>query len=192
MRRTQNEQITIGSMFIAIVGVLILLDKQTGYFFADLSCVIVSSISTYYSALYGAKNGLKLNVSLCMLAIILGNITSYIYIPLGIICTKLTNKLLSRSNTKHSLKIMVAINMVLELIVCFAIYPLIGIPVTSQVSGVIDAITNLGYPAIAPWVAVISLLLTTLVIGTIRGYCQFWITNTLFKRFRGGNYELQR
>lgn len=187
----KNKQLTIGAMFLAIEGAFLLIDSQTNYFFADLSCVIVSSMSTFYLALYGAKNGLKIEIGFLILALLLGNYTSYIYVPLGILTSLAFYYFLENTNSRRSLDFMIIVNCTLEILVCSVVYPMIGIPVIAQIKGSIEIISSLNQTLAIP-LAAMGLVVTTFLIGIVRAYCEYFVINTLFKRFRGHNYELQR
>ena len=60
----KTRKLTFGAMVVAIFGVLLLLNRQSGGLFSDLFLFILPIPMTAYAALYGGKSGHGLHVLL--------------------------------------------------------------------------------------------------------------------------------
>ena len=83
----KTKKLTTGAMLLAIVGALMLLDRQFSYLFDVYIVMMIPVVIIIYAAMYELKDGGILCVCLGILTFIIGSSSlNYVfYVPLGII-----------------------------------------------------------------------------------------------------------
>ena len=133
----KTKKLTQGAMLMAIFGALVLIDRITAYWFTEFVVLVAPIVIVMYSAMYTKKDGVLLSVGIAVLSFILGNFNTVylIYIPVGIITGLAYSFTLTKTKNKTSL-LLVAVGtyVISEIIVSYIVYPLIGIPISQQLS----------------------------------------------------------
>lgn len=133
----KTKKLTQGAMLMAIFGALVLIDRITAYWFTEFVVLVAPIVIVMYSAMYTKKDGVLLSVGIAILSFILGNFNTVylIYIPVGIITGLAYSFTLTKTKNKTSL-LLVAVGtyVISEIIVSYIVYPLIGIPISQQLS----------------------------------------------------------
>ena len=73
-------KITDGAMMCAIVGAVLLINRQLGGLFQDMFLFLFPIPMVFYSAKYGWKNGWVVFAAMCLLGFILGGPTTLFYV----------------------------------------------------------------------------------------------------------------
>ncbi|MCR5369855.1 MAG: YybS family protein [Clostridium sp.] len=76
---SKTQSITYGAMIIAIFGMLLLLNRQTGSFFEEVFLYIFPIPMVAYAAIYGWKRSLPVFVGMCLISFLCGTFTSIFY-----------------------------------------------------------------------------------------------------------------
>ena len=180
MHNSKTQKITQGAMLLSIMGTVMLLDRQLGSLMADMISVLIPCAIIFYARAWTAKDGIYLAIASIVITLFLGNTTSYIYATVGILVGIGVSINLNRS-PKTILILTIILFIIGELCVCFVIYPLIGIPVTQQLTGSLAIATKYHIPT---FIMYFSFLFTIALIGTIEGFITFIVSAKLFRRLR--------
>ena len=76
---SKTHSLTYGAMIIAIFGMLLLINRQTGSMFEEVFLYIFPIPMVAYAAIYGWKKGLPVFVGMCLISFLCGSITSIFY-----------------------------------------------------------------------------------------------------------------
>jgi len=124
----KTKKLTQGAMLLAIVGALMVLDREFGFLFSDMIVLAMPVMIIFYSTKYEIRDGLVLSVCLIILSIILGNITSYAILPTAIIVGVAYSFGLKKEFSKRKL---LALSMIIyiigEVLTMLVVLPLLGI-----------------------------------------------------------------
>lgn len=182
MIRRKSLQLAIGAMFVAIVGALLVLDQYVGHLFADITPIVIAAMIIYYSVKISLKKSFMLSTCILFIGMITGNLTTYIYVPVGILVGTLTSLAYVRSESNKSMPVMFISYCLAELMVCVVIMPLMGVSLSQQVTGSYQILQNLNMP-FAYEISIISLGLTAILIGLIESMATMSLATILLKRF---------
>ncbi|MBQ4148109.1 MAG: DUF2232 domain-containing protein, partial [Clostridium sp.] len=78
-KNSKTQSITYGAMIIAIFGMLLLLNRQTGSFFEEVFLYIFPIPMVAYSAIYGWKRSIPVFIGMCLISFLCGTFTSIFY-----------------------------------------------------------------------------------------------------------------
>ncbi|MBQ7536311.1 MAG: DUF2232 domain-containing protein [Stomatobaculum sp.] len=76
---SKTQKLTFGAMLIAVFGVLILLNRQTGGLFEEAFVYIFPLPMTAYAAKYGLRSGLPVFIGMVMITLFCGSFTAIFY-----------------------------------------------------------------------------------------------------------------
>lgn len=174
----KTKTLTKGAMLVAIIGALLLINKQLGVIVSDVAPLMVTPFVMVYSD--NLKEKCILSVSFIILGFLLGDITAHIYIPAGVLVGLLLSVLLKKnlSGKRFVIYTILAFSVV-EIAVVLLIYPLLGTSLMQQVEGSAIILNKLHIPCAYP-IAIICLLLTAIVIAVIESIAAL----TLYKYLR--------
>lgn len=181
----KTRKLTQGAMYLAIVGAIMLLDKQIGSIFADsVSVIITVAVYCYYCST-GLKMAYMLEICILIISLINGNITTYIYAPFGIIVSSIMCLASQKRNLNKSefFKILCVANIVGEFVVSLVVYPLMGTSLTQQVQGSINILNALHIPG-AEILAIASLVIMVIIIGISESIITTQLIEVIYKRTR--------
>lgn len=177
---TSTKQVTQGAMFLGIYGALLLLNKQIGGLFSDM-CPILISASLI--AIGRNKNVLKYIFSLAVgyltLSLLFGDLKTYIYAPAGILVAICTIYAIRKYPSGREVLLALFLSyLASELLICFILYPVLGINLQTQMQGMIDILNKFntgfafylalfGFVGTIIIVSIVESLLTVLAINVI-------------------------
>lgn len=81
----QTKKITQGAMILAIVGAIMVLDRQIAHYFDEMLFLAFAIVIILYASLYTLKDAGMIAFGIVALTLMFGSIFSYAYCPLGII-----------------------------------------------------------------------------------------------------------
>lgn len=119
-----TRKITDASMLIAIVGSMILFDRIFSFLFEDLILLLVPIEVIVYGQKYDFKSSFFLSVGLLFLTIF-GNVTTWFYIPVGIIVGLITSYFCNKN--KENAFITIISFFACEILVTLILMPILGI-----------------------------------------------------------------
>ncbi|MBO7703558.1 MAG: DUF2232 domain-containing protein [Solobacterium sp.] len=73
-------KLTDGAMMCAIVGVVLLINRQLGGLFQDMFLFLFPIPMVFYSAKYGWKDSIVVFIAMCLLGFILGGVVTLFYV----------------------------------------------------------------------------------------------------------------
>ena len=76
---SHTQKLTFGAMLIAVFGVLILLNRQTGGLFEEAFVYIFPLPMTAYAAKYGLRSGVPVFIGMVMITLFCGSFTAIFY-----------------------------------------------------------------------------------------------------------------
>ena len=126
----KTKKLTTGAMLLAIIGALMLLDRQFSYFFDVYIVMIIPVVIIIYSAMHDIKDGAILSVCLLIITFIIGSSSfNYLcYVPLGIIVGLGYSFFLKKNYSKQVLLLAsIVLYTIGEIIVAFVLMPIFGI-----------------------------------------------------------------
>lgn len=196
----KTKKLTTGAMLLAIVGALMLIDRQLSFFFEELIIMLAPAIIVMYAAMYDVKDGLILSVSLLVIGFLLGSSYTYIYLPISVIVGVGYSIGLKKNLNKSKLMIIAMALFVLgEIIATFIITPILGISIADQIKATSETFSEFtsqaGYDVSileSVGINVSSLLLIALVVSTLLiGVCEGFIIH-IFSLFLLARFKIKQ
>ena len=190
----KTKKLTTGAMLLAIIGALMLLDRQFSYFFDVYIVMIIPVVIIIYSAMHDIKDGAILSVCLLIITFIIGSSSfNYLcYVPLGIIVGLGYSFFLKKNYSKQVLLLAsIVLYTIGEIIVAFVLMPIFGIDLAAQINQLKDAFisssSTLGMDLSLIDLNVIlplAIVLSTIFMGIIEGFLTHVVTLMLLKKFK--------
>lgn len=181
-------------MLLAIIGALMLLDRQFSYFFDVYIVMIIPVVIIIYSAMHDIKDGAILSVCLLIITFIIGSSSfNYLcYVPLGIIVGLGYSFFLKKNYSKQVLLLAsIVLYTIGEIIVAFVLMPIFGIDLAAQINQLKDAFisssSTLGMDLSLIDLNVIlplAIVLSTIFMGILEGFLTHVVTLMLLKKFK--------
>ena len=181
-------------MLLAIIGALMLLDRQFSYFFDVYIVMIIPVVIIIYSAMHDIKDGAILSVCLLIITFIIGSSSfNYLcYVPLGIIVGLGYSFFLKKNYSKQVLLLAsIILYTIGEIIVAFVLMPIFGIDLAAQINQLKDAFisssSTLGMDLSLIDLNVIlplAIVLSTIFMGILEGFLTHVVTLMLLKKFK--------
>ena len=78
-KESKTHSLTYGAMIIAIFGMLLLVNRQTGSMFEEVFLYVFPIPMVAYSAIYGWKKGVPVFIGMCLISFLCGSIVSVFY-----------------------------------------------------------------------------------------------------------------
>lgn len=188
----KTRKLTQGAMLLAIIGALMLVDRQLSFLFEDLIVLLVPVVIVIYSAMYEIKDGALFSFGLVVLTILFGSTTSYIYMPISVVVGLGMSFCVKKNFDRRKIALMAIILFTIgEVIATFVVFPLLGIDLASQIKELSDLLSKNGLTSslqlmginIPSFLAVVYVA-TTVIIGMLEGYLTSLITVLLLKRLK--------
>ena len=193
----KTKKLTTGAMLLAIVGALMLINRQLSYMFEELIVMLTPVVIIIYSTMYDLKDGAVLSVSLLILGFLFGSTYSYCYLPISVIVGMGYSFGIKKNFDKKKLLIIaIALFLLGEVIVTFVVSPLMGIDLASQIKEMKtiyeDLMTKSGmtsnpfeaYGVNLNSIILISLVLSTILVGIMEGLIIHILAIFLLNRFK--------
>lgn len=181
-------------MLLAIIGALMLLDRQFSYFFDVYIVMIIPIVIIIYSAMYDIKDGGILSVCLLFLTFIIGSSSlNYLcYVPLGIIVGLGYSYFLKKNSSKQVLLLSsIVLYTIGEILIAFILMPILGINLADQVLQIKEALVSssasmgLDFSAIDLGALIpMTFVLSTIIMGLLEGFLTHVLTLLLLKKFK--------
>ena len=201
----KTKKLTQGAMLMAIFGALVLIDRITAYWFTEFVVLVSPIVIIMYSAMYTLKDGVLLSVGIAVLSFILGNFNTVylIYIPVGIVTGLAYSFTLTKTENKTTLLLVaIATYAISEIIVSYVVYPIIGIPISQQLSELslmFDEVKNssgIDYTKTFEMsgidfstLLILLFAISIVIVGIMEGFIIHVLVIFMMKRFRIKNIE---
>ena len=191
----KTKKLTQGAMLLAIIGALMLIDRQLSFMFNELILLGVPIVIAIFSTIYTVKDSLSLCVGLLVLAILFGSLTTYIYMPISIIVGLAVSLSIKKGFDRRKINIVASIvYVVAEILVAFIILPIFGTSVESQIEALyltFEEMAKVGGLGIATSAIgnislflLIILVASTILMGVMEGYLTGLLVTLLLKRLK--------
>lgn len=142
MSKTQN--LTLGAMFLAIIGAFVLLNMSLGSIIADTLPFMVVPMLVYYKYKTSKIETLFLSIGMLAISLVSGNIFTIIQIVLAIIVGNIVN-LVPIQKPKRLFIIMTLAYALGEVLIAFVISPILGISLIEQTRHYTEIFQNISY-----------------------------------------------
>lgn len=130
-----TKKLTTGAMLLAIVGAVMLIDRQLSFLFQELIIMLAPAIIIIYSAMYDIKDGAILSVSLLIIGFLLGSTYTFCYMPISVIVGLGYSFGIKKNLDKTKLMLISMILFIIgEVIVTFVVTPIIGLSIPEQLA----------------------------------------------------------
>ena len=191
----KTKKLTQGAMLLAIIGALMLIDRQLSFMFNDLILLSVPIVIAIFSTMYTLKDGLPLCVGLLAMTILFGYLTTYIYMPISIIVGIAVSFSIKKNFDRRKISVIASIVYVIaEILVAFIILPLFGTSVKSRIDTLYLTYEEMmkvsGLSAAGFTFNNVSLFLlimfvaSTILMGIMEGYLTGLLVTLLLKRLK--------
>jgi len=195
----KTRKLTIGAMLLAIIGAIMIIDRQFSYLIGDVLVLAFAIVIIIYSSMYEVKDGLILAGGLAVLTVLFGNITTYLYAPISILLGIAYSIGLKRNlNNQKLLAVAIIMFVIGEYLIFFVIGPLVGwVTIQGQIASMKEALTvysdtleKMGQSANAIWafftdnIILVLLVASTILIGVMEGFIIHIMSLFLLSRFK--------
>ena len=131
---TKTQELTYGAMIVAIFGVLLLINRQTGGFFAGILMFIYPIPMVAFSARYGIKDSLAVFVCTVLIALLFGTFTAVFYaISESFIGMVYGSCIYAKKDMNRTLILVMVLSAVAELLATVALASLSGIDLNADI-----------------------------------------------------------
>ena len=131
---TKTQELTYGAMIVAIFGVLLLINRQTGGFLEGIFMFIFPIPMVAFSAKYGWKDSLPVFVCTVLLSFLFGTFTAIFYaIAESFIGMVYGSCIKAERDMNRTLVLVVALSAVAELLCSVALASLFGIDINQDI-----------------------------------------------------------
>ena len=188
----KTKKLTQGAMLLAIIGAMMLIDRQLSFFFEIFLFMIYPVIIIIYASMYSLKDGGILSFGLLVLGLLFGSIKAYMYVPLAIIIGMGISIAIKFNLEKNKLLFISMLAYVIgEIAIVLLISPLFGLDLKTQLAD-FDIIgeqalvkevlgqLNISFSSLIPIIFIALLILT----GIMEGFFTYFLSVVLLKRFK--------
>ena len=190
----KTKKLTTGAMLLAIIGALMLLDRQFSYLFDVYIVMMIPVVIIIYAAMYELKDGGILCVCLLILTFIIGSssFNYLLYAPLGIIVGLGYSYFLKKNANKQRLMLTsVVLYTIGEILITFVLMPLFGFDIIGQISSIKDTFVEItsgsgmdfsmiNLDSLLPVAYVFSIIL----MGVMEGFLTHVVSLLLLRKFK--------
>ena len=188
----KTRKLTQGAMLLAIIGALMLIDRQLSFLFEDLIVLAVPVVIVIYSTMYSVKDGALLCFGLGILTVLFGSTLTYIYMPVSCVVGLGMSIGVKKNLDRRKLSIIAIILYVIgEVIATFVVMPIIGIDLASQVGQLSALLDQYGLTSQmsalninVPSFLIVMYIASTIIVGILEGYLTSLLTTMLLKRLK--------
>ena len=133
-----TKKLTTGAMLLAIIGALMLIDRQLSYMFEVFIIMMMPVVIIIYSTMYDIREGAILSLCILILTFILGNPGyAFVNVPIAVIVGLGYSFCIKKNLSQSKLMILaMVLFMVGEVIVTFIVTPILGISIIDQVTSI--------------------------------------------------------
>lgn len=188
----KTKKLTQGAMLLAIVGALMLIDRQLSFLFEDVIILAIPVVITIYSAMYTIKDGSILCVGLIALAILFGSLNTYMYMPIAIVVGLGVSYAVKKDMDRRRITAMAMLLYIIgEIFIIYAVSPLLGIDIASQVASITETLeemnmmTAINETLSSPGTFILIIFfVSTVLLGMMEGYLTAILTAFILKRLK--------
>ncbi|MBP3890830.1 MAG: DUF2232 domain-containing protein [Solobacterium sp.] len=191
-------KLTEGAMMCAIVGMMLLINRQTGGFIEDVFLFLFPLPMVFFAAKYGYKDALVVLVAITLLTVILGTPQTLFYVVSeSIIGLIYGGGIYHKVNTKQLVLWTMFISVVVNLISMVILAKFFGYDMQTEMASYENALTNMTSQAgvalpstfnmtqYLRTIMIVSVMLT----GCMEGLITHFFSRSLLKRFK---YEIPK
>lgn len=185
--------VTMGAMMIALFGLMLLIDRQTGGLLQGAFILALPMPLTAYALQYGCKKSLPVLVAMCLISCFFGTFTTIFYACsqslIGLVFGTLLHRRADATQTMFVVMILSALSSALNLILDMALF---GYDLTRDVNEILqamrDSFSQLGEQAqqslslLTPQYMGQLFVLAILFSGLVQGFLIYQLTLLLLKR----------
>lgn len=191
----KTKKLTTGAMLLAIIGAAMIIDRQLSYAFTNFIVLLVPIVIATYSTMYKVSDGLMLCIGLVVFTILFGSLTTYVYMPISIIVGVAVAVAIDRGFDRRKINFVAIITYTIaEVLVVYAIMPLLGVSISSQISSYIEAFNQMikyaGMESTVNSIVVdlnslmaVMLVASTVLMGIFEGFLTSLLTAFVLKKF---------
>ena len=191
----KTKKLTTGAMLLAIIGAAMIIDRQLSYAFTNFIVLLVPIVIATYSTMYKVSDGILLCVGLLVFTVLFGSLTTYIYMPISIIVGVAVAVAIEKGFDRRKINFVAIITYTIaEILVVYAIMPLLGVSVSSQISSYIEAFNQMvKYSGMETTInslignlsslMAVMLVASTVLMGILEGFLTSLLTAFVLKRF---------
>ena len=192
----KTKKLTQGAMLVAIIGALMLIDRQLSFIFSTYILLIIPVVIAIYGVMYEIKDALVMCFALLVIGVLFGTLATYIYMPISIIVGLLVSWGIKKGLDRRKINLLAAIAYVIsEVLVAFIVFPLCGVSVSSQLASLQEGFNMVAKVygvagSLDMMFASVSMLLTvvfvvaTVITGVLEGYLTGLLTVLLLKKLK--------
>ncbi|MDO4500754.1 MAG: DUF2232 domain-containing protein [Erysipelotrichaceae bacterium] len=188
----KTKKLTQGAMLMAIIGAVMLIDRQLSFLFEDVIVLLVPVIIAIYSCMYEVKDGAILCVGLAALTILFGSLRTYMYMPIALIAGVGISYVIKKDMDRRRITAAAMLLYIIgELIVIYLVSPLLGIDIASQIESINEMFNEAGMmqtlnQTIANPTSFIMIIFfaSTVLLGVMEGYLTSILTFFVLKRLK--------
>lgn len=194
----KTKKLTQGAMLLAIIGAMMLIDRQLSFIFETFIFMAMPIIIIIYSTMYDIKDGALLSFGLLVMAFLFGSLSAYVSVPLAII-VGITTSIVIKKTSNRKLILMVAVIMYVigEILLAFLIQPLVGLPdIKTQIEELNTLVVKMfnflpnsnlifeSLPFNKDHFLIVMLLAGIILTGVIEGFFTYFLSITILKRLK--------
>ena len=191
----KTKKLTTGAMLLAIIGAAMIIDRQLSYAFTNFIVLLVPIVIATYSTMYKVSDGILLCVGLLVFTVLFGSLTTYIYMPISIIVGVAVAVAIEKGFDRRKINFVAIITYTIaEILVVYAIMPLLGVSVSSQINSYIEAFNQMvKYSGMETTInslignlsslMAVMLVASTVLMGILEGFLTSLLTAFILKRF---------
>ncbi|MBR3227905.1 MAG: DUF2232 domain-containing protein, partial [Erysipelotrichaceae bacterium] len=188
----KTKKLTQGAMLLAIIGALMVIDRQLSFMFENFIFMAAPVVVIIYAVMYTIKDGAILCFGLLVIGILFGSASAYLYMPLAaIVGLGFAYGVKKDLNRRYLLLIAVALYIIGEVAITFAFMPLLGVDVPTQINeisvlfegnGIKEAL-SLVTNDIASFMVMIFVS-SILLMGALEGFFTYFVSIVLLKKLK--------
>ncbi len=191
----KTKKLTTGAMLLAIIGAAMIIDRQLSYAFTNFIVLLVPIVIATYSTMYKVSDGILLCVGLLVFTVLFGSLTTYIYMPISIIVGVAVAVAIEKGFDRRKINFVAIVTYTIaEILVVYAIMPLLGVSVSSQINSYIEAFNQMvKYSGMETTInslignlsslMAVMLVASTVLMGILEGFLTSLLTAFVLKRF---------
>ena len=133
-----TKKLTTGAMLLAIIGALMLIDRQLSYMFEIFIIMMMPVVIIIYSTMYDIREGAILSVCILILTFILGNPGyAFVNVPIAVIVGLGYSFGIKKNLSQKKLMIIAMLLFLIgEVVSAFIVSPLLGLSIADQISSI--------------------------------------------------------
>ena len=186
-------KLTDGAMMVAIVGVVLLINRQLGGLFEEMFLFLFPIPMVFYSAKYGWKDSIIVLAAMCLLGFMLGSFVTLFYVGSeSLIGMIYGNGIYTRQNTHKLVLITMAVGAVVNVLSTVVFAAFFGYDIAAETAEIESVMNNAFAQAGATIPATINFsqyirtifVITAILTGVMQGFVTHVLSRLLLKRMR--------